>query len=157
MSHFIQGHGNRHSGGFPWINVDRAVRLEPIQNADGTSALGYRCLDANGHEFGRITSVPPMGPGVVADTTGTILVAFHADNLTVRQRVIAWTVAFGVAEPVLCDELPEVYCLEMTVGDQRAWVFPFDSEFTEEEPAMQYGRERAAKIEGARAAKRAAQ
>jgi len=142
---FVDGFGNRASG-YPLINLDHVAVLHPVTK-DGL-VDSYRCLDAKGNDLGRIgtyheTKAPSA---VVADTTGTILIGFWPDCHQ-RYPVLAWSVAAHEATPVICEELPDFYCLEQRDrtgldGTSLIWVFPGDRAFDDYREVLKYAAER---------------
>ena len=61
---------------------------------------------------------------VFPDTRGSVLVEFWTGGVS-RHPVLGWRVEPTIgATPILCEDLPAVWCLEMTVGGVTQWIFP---------------------------------
>src|SRR5262245_55887462 len=100
----VDGYGNK-TVGYPKINLDHVVEFRPFKNDFGM--IAYKCYATNGAEIGAVAGyqLKTEPSGVVADSTGTILIGFWLDNdgvLTLcRYPVIAWSVLGTLAEPVI--------------------------------------------------------
>jgi hypothetical protein len=101
------------------INMDLVAELRSV-TIDGKKFL--ECFTANEERLGRIRPTDlPEEFMIIPDTTSTVVVVFYgvSDGTieVLRYRVIAWRVVDGAyAEPMVCEELPSVYGLELSTG-----------------------------------------
>ena len=134
MATFVEGLGNQQRG-YPKINLDLVARVE----RRGSEGYGWDCFTADGDRLGAVGFVSEHPATVIADTTGTILIGFWPD-CSFRYPVLAWAIADGTAEPVICESLPDHYCLELREAGQAVqWVFVEDRCFAVMDEAMAYG------------------
>ncbi len=141
MAHFVDGFGNKVSG-YPKINLDLVSKLVPIQNGNG-----WRCLNANGEEIGRIATYAPdlKTPAVIPNYTSTTLIQFWDGDACHYQRynILAWQIVDGgMVSPIICEGDPEtmIYCYEERVGDHTTYIFPDDTSFDEFAQAQEHAR-----------------
>ena len=80
-------------------------------------------------------------PVIIPDTRGSALVGFWGDDAN-RFPVLAWRIDPDThqATPVLCQALPEVWCVELTVVGVTQWIFPNDRTFGRFHEAHAYAR-----------------
>jgi hypothetical protein len=100
-----------------------------------------------------VTASGTYAPVVIPDHTGTTLIGFWlCDDAPLaaytRYPVLAWIVTVGAygdcdeRQPVICELLQDVWCLEQRTGDARSWVFVEDRECLSFEDAREYATER---------------
>jgi hypothetical protein len=124
MAHFANGWGSK--GRWPLINLDLVANLEPI------GENGFRCLNVEGGEIGRIdrAEIPEM-VGTVTDTTRSIVVGYwrtdgpEADPLFIaRFPVLAWELdVYGDLKPLVYGGRPDDYCIETLFENETRWFF----------------------------------
>lgn len=124
MATFVDAHGSRDFR-YPRINLDLVAKLCPVKGATG-DLVAYRCETTTGETLGTIDpAVVPDAGGIVPETRGTILIAFHrwvdgaAPVAVFRHPVVAWRVEGDTAVPIIADELPKLYCLEHSPAESR--------------------------------------
>jgi len=102
MANFVTAHGNT-SLGFPKINLDQVVVLEPIK--EGGKVESYRALDSHGEDVGTIDrgSVYSSNPVVPNTTSARILACYFDENGDVTEvyyPIIGWEYSNGSFDPL---------------------------------------------------------